>query len=294
MAAYFHQFAPTTTFLVLYDTDIASASLLAEKFVALNVVVDAIVVVGPFIHKDVFKQEDLATAEGDMASTIAQLENISCRVIYLAADTDPPNSLVGQLHLTPNSVNIFARRLVLRDGLFITGHTETGAHLEGGKLPDHVDRSEESDDELENVEVKNSATSMSIIKEILQAGDAQQRKEIEEETAAKQSSTSSSLNNDNVLFSGIFVMNYKYVHTLNYFLFHMSDELRDAGVSVCILPHVTGELPSNDYLNLTIRWFNSISHSIIQPTHYIITPFQHSFSYMLSTHPHRGGITITH
>ena len=230
MAAYFHQFAPVTTFLVLYDTDIASASLLAEKFVALNVVVDAIIVVGPFIHKDVFKQEDLATAEGDMASTIAQLENISCRVIYLAADTDPPNSLIGQLHLTPNSVNIFARRLVLRDGLFITGHTETGAHLEGGKIPDHVDRSEESDDELENVEVKNSASSMSIIKEILQAGDAQQ------------TPSSSSLNNDNAL-SGIFVMNYKYVHTLNYFLFHMSDDLRDAGVSVCILPHVTGEPP---------------------------------------------------
>ena len=240
MAA-FHQFSPVTSLLILYDTDIASASLLAEKFVALNVVVDAIVVIGPFIHKDVFKSEDLATAEGDMASTIAQLENISCRVIYLPADTDPPNSLVGQLHLTPNSVNIFARRLILRDGLFISGHTETGAHLEGGKIPEHADRSEESDDELENVEVKNSTSSMSIIKEILQAGDTQQRKEMEPETAAQQTSSSSSLNNDNSPFSGIFVMNYKYVHTLNYFLFHMSDDLRDAGVSVCILPHVTGK-----------------------------------------------------
>lgn len=238
--SYFQTYAPVANFLILHDVDTTSASLVAEKFVTLSAGFDAIIVVGPFIHTDAYKKEDLATAEGDMASTIAQLENVTCRVIYLAADTDPPNSLIQQLHLTPNSVNIYARRLTLRDGLFITGHTETSEDMEVGKVPEHADRSDESDDELDNVEVKSSTESMNIIREILKAGKAQQQKEMQE-AAAHSPEAESSSSSSHLPFAGIFVMNYKHVHTLNYFLFHMADELNQAGVNVCIIPNVSEE-----------------------------------------------------
>jgi hypothetical protein len=36
--------------------------------------------------------------------------------------------------------------------------------------------------------------------------------------------------------SGIFILNYKYSHTINHFLFHMPECLNSAGVSICIIP----------------------------------------------------------
>jgi hypothetical protein len=250
--AHFQTYPPVINVLVCYDVDTASVLSLAERFVSgpSSTTFDAIVVVGPFIHTDVYSKEDLATAEGDMASILAQLENISCRVIYLPAASDPPSSLVEQLHLTPNSVNIFARRLTLREGLFITGHTEVGTDLEGGPVPPHMDRTDESDDELENVEVKNSTSSMAIIREILLAGDEQQQLEMKEaiattaSTASSSSSSSTSTSSSSSSsdpFAGIFVLNYLHVHTLNYFLFHMEDDLKASGITVCIIPCCTEE-----------------------------------------------------
>jgi hypothetical protein len=142
--------------LVVYDIDTRVASQLAEKFVSSTTKFDLIIILGPFTHDNkLISDEDIAVAEGDMASAIAQLESISCRVVYLPGENDPLNTLIEQLHLTPNSVNLHARRLPLRDGLFITGFTETGDNLEKRGVPDDVDRSDESDEELEDVEVSS-------------------------------------------------------------------------------------------------------------------------------------------
>ncbi len=69
--------------LVVHDVDIHSSSLLAEKYVPLTPEYDAVLAIGPFYHTPFTNQnklEDYAVAEGDIASGIAQLENIVCRV----------------------------------------------------------------------------------------------------------------------------------------------------------------------------------------------------------------------
>ena len=70
--------------LVVHDVDIHSSSLLAEKYVPLTPEYDAVLAIGPFYHAPLDNQnklEDYAVAEGDIASSIAQLENIVCRVL---------------------------------------------------------------------------------------------------------------------------------------------------------------------------------------------------------------------
>ena len=139
MSEYLQTYQHELNILVVYDADCRSATSLAEKFVADSPKFDAVVAIGPFCHKTNVTQEELAAAEGDMASVIAQLENICCRVIYLAGENDPPNS-----HLTPNSVNIHTRRMTLMEGLFLSGYTETNQNLKKSKVPDNFDRSAES------------------------------------------------------------------------------------------------------------------------------------------------------
>jgi hypothetical protein len=205
MAEFFQTHPSKIEVLVLYDISIQKASQLAEKFVSLTPKFDLILIIGPFNDgKKLTSAEDFAVAEGDMASSIAQLENITCRVAYLPGESDPPNTLIDQLHLTPNSVNLYSRRLPLRAGLYISGFTETGNNLDTRGVPDDFDRSEESDEELEDVEVKSGASSIKVMKEILSVG-------IDMETVS-----------DN---SGIFLFSYKFIHTLNHFLFHMGEYL---------------------------------------------------------------------
>ena len=206
-------------FLVVYDISTQKASQLAEKFVADAPKFDVILIIGPFTNANKLSgAEELAVAEGDMASSIAQLENIACRVIYLPGESDPSDSLTEQLHLTPNSINLYARRLALRSGLYITGFTETGEDLVTGGAPDDFDRSEESDEEMENVEVKSASTSIKIMKEIL-AGES------DSDIASAD--------------SGIFLFSYKFIHTLNHLLFHMGDEIAHSNVNLCIIPPTT-------------------------------------------------------
>ena len=66
-----------------------------------------------------------------MALTIAQVENIVCRVCYLATAEDPHTCREKQLHLTPNSVNIYGRSMLLADTLAIGGY----AHCEIEQAP---------------------------------------------------------------------------------------------------------------------------------------------------------------
>jgi hypothetical protein len=66
--------------LVVCDTDVNSAIRLAEHFIPKQPQFDCCIACGPFIQSDMLTREDVAVAEGDMASCIAQLENIVCRV----------------------------------------------------------------------------------------------------------------------------------------------------------------------------------------------------------------------
>ena len=212
--------------LLVYDISIQRASQLAEKYVAHSPKFDLILIIGPFTDsKKLSGAEDLAIAEGDMASSIAQLENITCRVAYLPGENDPPSSLIDQLHLTPNSVNLYARRLPLRTGLYITGFTEKGSNLDTRGVPDDFDRSEESDEELEDVEVKSGASSIKVMKEIL--GGINDGEKSENETEKVDTD------------SGIFLFSYKFTHTLNHFLFHMGDDIVKSKVNIVIIPPST-------------------------------------------------------
>jgi hypothetical protein len=145
MEFFFQERPSTVNILLVFDVDTHSASLLAERFVPSKPQFDMVIVVGPFSRAPLTSKEEVATTEGDIASTLAQLENIVCRVVYLSGESDPPSTLIEQLHLTPNSVNIYARKLDLREGLYISGFTETGENLHEGRMPEDVDRSPDSD-----------------------------------------------------------------------------------------------------------------------------------------------------
>lgn len=240
----------TLRVLVVADPDVSSATQLTELFVPSAPRFDAVVVCGPFCYaqnQSAVTAEEKVLARGEIGSTVAQFENIVCRVVYLGASTDPADIVKEQLFLTPNSVNVNQRRLQLTEDLFVVGFSETADNLTTSGLPADFDRSPESDDELDGVEVKSGSTSIKTIEDLLQAATA---KVDEEETqtggggggeqsgattTATATATSAGAAADKKI-TGIFALNYKFAHTLNHFLFHMADDLEKAGVKICILP----------------------------------------------------------
>jgi hypothetical protein len=204
--------------LIVADVDSLSAGMISEKYVCGDnreekAFYDACIICGPFIHHSIDSKEDESTAIADMASIIAQFENIVCRVIYLSSDSDPTRSLSEQLSLTPNSVNIHARSLPLLDGLYLSGFTEKDSMLSV------YSSGEDSDDETDGYEIQTS-TSAKIIQEVLTNAPAY----------AFPEATSSFPPN------GIFLLNYKYSHTLNNFLFFQNDLLQSVRVKLAIIP----------------------------------------------------------
>lgn len=227
------------------------ANALAEKFVPLEPTFDCIICCGPLTHNcDWSTDEGHAIAQGDMASIIASLENIVCRVIYLPSETDPTSSFSKQLHLTPNSVNIHARRLALRESLFVMGFTETSIDLSATVATnrDDRDRSAESDDDLDGFEVQSGNSSIETIENIILEG--------RERTLPCAESTSPSLSAAN----GIFVLKYKFAHTLNHFLFHMPESLEAAGINCIVIPPSESTVGEGLKLPATFGSF-----SIVQP-----------------------------
>jgi len=212
-------------FLIVSDIDARSVSKLAEYFVPKSPQFDCCIVSGPFTHFDLLSREDEAKSTGDMASIIAQLENIVCRVVYLPSDKDPISSLVDQLHLTPNSICIHARMLPLSDGLCIAGFTEKDETLNNAlNLTDVDGSSDYNDEEVDGFDIKAS-TSINIMHEILN--------ELAIEISTK--------TQRNIIPTSIFLLNYKYSHTLNHFLFHSVNQLNDAGVNLCIISSTSTE-----------------------------------------------------
>mmetsp|Transcript_13793 Transcript_13793/g.22971 ORF Transcript_13793/g.22971 Transcript_13793/m.22971 type:complete len:281 (-) Transcript_13793:1947-2789(-) len=245
-------------FLLCSDVDGPSSSRIAEHFVPNEPEFDAILLIGPFNHNEIESKEEMAVTQGDISSIIAQFENIVCRVMYLPTSFDPPDILMDQLNLTPNSVSIHGRQLDLTKDLFLMGFSEKGGKISYGKLVPPVedrDRSAESDDEMENVGVA-SAESVSIIEEMLTncrpVADHQ-----------KDPSVSKGVP------SGIFALNYRFSHTLNHVLFHMGERLDSAGVNICILSSV--DCPETDRLPAKFANFHLVAPKSLRVGGYYTT-----------------------
>jgi hypothetical protein len=111
--------------LVVHDIDVAAATRLASWVLcsALKTAYDLCCVLGPLTHHEGeahLTPELRAADEGCITTTIAILEQIVCRVVYLPA----PNDLGSDdVHLTPSSQNINRRALQLLPGLIAVGNT---------------------------------------------------------------------------------------------------------------------------------------------------------------------------
>ena len=194
---------PSLRLLLVCDCDIANSAKLADRFVRERPQIDLIVAMGPFADKEAATGEQVAMAEGDVASILAQLENIACRVVYVPYESDPAAALQVGAHLTPNAINIHGRRLQLTEDLAITGFAENVTDMAMHDLPHDDDRSPESDDELEGVQV-NVSNSIGVIRSMLQRSL--------DDAAAGPPGT-----------GGLFALNYKFASTLNSVLFHIPE-----------------------------------------------------------------------
>lgn len=208
---------------------------------------------------------------------IASLEQIQCRVIYLPSGIDPIFSYQEQLYLTPNSVNIHARRMSLFSNLFISGFTETPlavmsvnkppSYYQGlsnnnsvnmnddsimlQKVPQGMIEHSEDGEEMEGVEVMSGLTSIQLIEEIINHGSTLSSQPVNEYDGIDRPSKRNHIGSTvfelpsssaagvsaataGSAAKGIFVLNYRYTHTLNHFLFHMPELLENAGINICI------------------------------------------------------------
>jgi hypothetical protein len=209
--------------LIVHDVDLASAGKISEKYVCgeSRVMYDACLICGSFIHRSVTSTEEEAIAIADMASIIAQFENIVCRVVYLAGDHDPIRTLSEQLCLTPNSVNIHARSLPLLNGLYLSGYTEKDSVLSIYSSGDENEDMDSDDEAGEGQYEIQTSSSVKIIDEILTNAPAYAYPDHQTLPFPPQ---------------GIFVLNYKYPHTLNHFLFFQTDVLQSARIKLAVIP----------------------------------------------------------
>ena len=210
--------------LICSDIDGPSATRLTDHFISSDPEFDAIILAGPLAHSEdrPESKEEIAVHKADIVSIIAQFENLVCRVLYLPSENDPTDIRMEQQHLTPNSINIHGRQIYLTSTLRLLGFSECSEELTHGKIPRNVDRSAESDDELENVGVA-SGQSGSIIQEMLRNSYSSAAIESSSEIPSEDIAT------------GIFALNYRYAHTLNQLLFHMSADLDQAKVGLCVI-----------------------------------------------------------
>lgn len=225
-------------FLFCTNPDNESVAKLSEKFVPGHPQLDAIIAIGPFhcVQDTSFtsQQEEDASKIADIASIIAQLENIVCRVIYLPSQKDPSSITVEESHLTPNSITLHGRKISLLKNLHLYGYSEPDLTTETSTdvLPDEGGQYEC----LEDIRVK-SARSVDIIRDVMKLDSHFQDHQ------------------EPIADSGIFTLVYHFSHTLNHFLFHMSEELEEAAIVLCIISSTNAEetsrLPTK-FGNLTI------------------------------------------
>eukprot|EP00953_Heterococcus_sp_UTEX-ZZ885_P016323 9179-Heterococcus_DN1.PRE.2 len=121
----------TVRILVVHDVDVAAATRLTSWVLcsSLKTAYDLCCVLGPLTHHDdsVHLTPELRAAdEGYITTTIAILEQIVCRVVYLPAPDDLSSDLV---RLTPSSRCIARRTLQLLPGLVAVDNTKLDSQL---------------------------------------------------------------------------------------------------------------------------------------------------------------------
>lgn len=202
------------SFLIVREVTIATTILLSQKFVRENPFIDCIVCCGPFADIENWRtsNESAAIAKGEISSILASLENIVCRVLFLPSENDLPSLFSDFEHLTPNSINLHGRRLQLFDSAFISGYSEAETDLVS-TTSDNCNRCHDGEKQEQE---RSSSGVLPIVEQVLLKGKE------EHDSSIKQ--------------FGIFVLDYKFAHTLNHFLFHMSNVLAECGVQLCILP----------------------------------------------------------
>ncbi len=216
-------------FLLIADVNMVSATNLSEVFVPLPPQFDGILVVGPFGLGNFKSPEETAIALGDMASTLAQLENIVCRVIYLPTESEPDRTMIDQLHLTPNSVNIHGRRLDIIQDIHIIGFAERNEQSICGKACS-------AGNESDIVEIVSTNSAAIIEKLVIGKEDRFLDSDIEgnfPNACSKNDKVSQGL--------GILILHYQYAHTLNTVLFHLSEKLEAASIKLCIIASQHGD-----------------------------------------------------
>lgn len=206
--------------LLCSNADYESAARLSERFVPQNPQIDAIIALGPFnCMNDVSyasTEEEEAGKIADIASIIAQLETIVCRVMYLPSQKDPNQIIVEEPHLTPNSLTIHGRKVLLLKDLFIAGFSEPDLTCDATEVNNEGDAVETMDE----IRVQ-SARSIECLRDTINL-------EIPE-------------SQDALPLTGIFALLYSFSHTLNHFLFHLTNDLDSAGIQLCIINSANAE-----------------------------------------------------
>lgn len=199
--------------LLCSNLDNDSVAKLSERFVSRSPELDAIVAFGPFSCNSEInsssKEEEDAAKIADIGSMVALLENIVCRVVYLPAQKDPNPIIIEDPHLTPNSVTLHGRKLMLLKNLFISGYSEPDLTADAN---DFANDEEGNMGALEEIRIQ-TAKSMDVLRDIIRLD----------------------LSLPDQPVTGIFALLYHFSHTLNHFLFHLNDELESAGIDVCII-----------------------------------------------------------
>jgi hypothetical protein len=213
--------------LVIYDVTAKCVKQLTnsthQKF-------DLVIVVGPFTRDKRLLDQDFAisTAE-EMTEIILLLEGISLKVVYLPSEDDYL-SLRSSLRFTPNSINLSTKSFLAKDGLVITGFTETVKNNavnnrspnSGGCTGDDMDIDDTFGNEISSVDEIN--------KLFLFKDDSEQ------------SFVHSVMANRPICIErGILLFNYKFIHTLNYLLFHVVHQVLLSNTKVLIIPPNTEE-----------------------------------------------------
>lgn len=235
--------------LVISDVCIDSISKLTEYFIKNLIHIDVIFLCGPFNislldsdHSNDNNREMNSISHADIGTIISLLENIVCRIIYLANENDSIDIITQQLYLTPNSCNIYGRRINLlcndKSSLYVTGFTERSDNLGVHDIKEENEISDEIDIPSKN----SSMSSISIIQELLTT-EFNSHLQFSEETIELYNgkfpnNTTNPILEKNENDFGIFLFHYKYAHSLSYFLFHMTDIIETSKIQLVIIPTI--------------------------------------------------------
>jgi hypothetical protein len=213
--------------LVIYDV---TAKCVKQLTNSTHLKFDLVIVVGPFTRDKRLLDQDFAvsTAE-EMTEIILLLEGISLKVIYLPSEDDYL-SLRNSLRFTPNSINLSTKSFLAKDGLVITGFTETVRNKAvNSRSPNSGGCT--GDDMVIDDTFGNEISSVDEINKLFLFKDDSEQSFVHSVMA----------NRPICIERGILLFNYKFIHTLNYLLFHVVHQVLLSNTKVLIIPPNTEE-----------------------------------------------------